>query len=72
MTDALGQRTSVKQNGSAFADYYDTGNTSTPIFQGSRTGSATVFQAISTTTLLELVAPSARQWPCAIGESPSG
>jgi integrase/recombinase XerD len=42
VTDALGQRTSVKQNGSAFADYYDTGNTSTPIFQGSRTGSATV------------------------------
>ena len=36
------------------------------------TGSATVFQAISTTTLLELVAPSARQWPCAIGKSPSG
>ena len=36
------------------------------------TGSATVFQAISTTTLLELVSPSARQWPCAIGKSPSG
>jgi hypothetical protein len=33
LTDALGQRTSIKQNGSAFADYYDTGNTSTPIFQ---------------------------------------
>ena len=33
MADALGQRTSVKQHGSAFADYYDSGNTSTPIFQ---------------------------------------
>jgi len=36
------------------------------------TGSATVFHAISTTTVLEPVSSSARQWPCAIGESPSG
>ena len=33
VTDALGQRTSVKQNGSAFADYYDTGATNKGTFQ---------------------------------------
>ena len=33
VTDALGQRTSVKQNGSAFADYYDVGATNKGIFQ---------------------------------------
>jgi len=33
------------------------------------TGSAPVFQAISNTTLLEPVSLSARQRPCAIGES---
>lgn len=36
------------------------------------TESATVFQAISTTTLLEPVSPSAHQRSCAIGESATG